>query len=148
MKHPTQPRQERPAPDARQHSDVPAGGAAAPSQQGPSKRRSGLPRLAHDVSQLPVKDVAAFVVELARAHGVVYRRTQLEEFAEAITRLADDDGRLDATGKLLAALRKKAVINGPQLARLMTNHMNEQRDVARSSRRSSLGPPPEGECDC
>lgn len=91
-------------------------------------------KLPDDVTQLPNTGVGAFVARLAKAYGVVYTRTRLDDFAEAVTRLAGDDERLDATGKLLATLRKQSVINGPQLARLMTNHMREQQDAVRPVR--------------
>jgi len=102
MKHPAQLRQERSVHEARLYSDVPAGGARALSQQGRAAAAMQRAKLRHDVDQLAVNDVAAFVAESARGHDVVYKRPQLEDFAAAITRLADDGGRLDATGKLLA----------------------------------------------
>ena len=99
-----------------------------------SKRRSTTVELPEEVAQFPIKDVASYVANLAAMHGVVFKRTRLDDFAEAVTRLAGDDERLDATGKLLASLRRKSVINGPQLARLMSNHMREQRNAVRSVR--------------
>jgi hypothetical protein len=110
---------------------------ATPSAGPATRRRQRRPtafKLPENVAQLPVKDVATYVASLAAAHGVVFKRTRLDDFAEAVTRLAGDDERLDATGKLLATLRKKAVIDGPQLARLMSNHMREQRHAVRSVR--------------
>lgn len=98
------------------------------------KPRSETFEVPEDVTQLPHRGVGTFVARLAKAHGVAYKRTQLDDFAEAVTRLAGDDEQLDDTGKLLATLRKKSVINGPQLARLMTNHMSEQQDAVRSVR--------------
>lgn len=98
------------------------------------KRRAAAFKLPSDVSALPVKGVANYVAGLAAAHGIVFKRTRLDDFAEAVTRLAGDDERLDATGKLLASLRRRSVINGPQLARLMTNHMREQKNAVRSVR--------------
>lgn len=87
-----------------------------------------------DPDALPTKGVSRFVERFARAHGVTYVRTGLDDYAEAVTRTAGDDVALDATGKLLAALKKKDLINGRQLARLMTNHMREVKRV-RSVRR-------------
>ena len=125
----------RPVFEMKLQSDVPAVRAAAPFTERRRKRRTGMLELPNDIAQLPVTGVGSFVARLAKAHGVVYRRTRLDDFAEAVTRLAGDDERLDSTGKLLATLRKKSVINGPQLARLMTNHMREQQDAVRSVRR-------------
>lgn len=113
---------------------MPANASAARLAQPRRKRRAATFKLPSDVAQLPVKDVASYVARLAAAHGVVFKRTRLDDFAEAVTRLAGDDEQLDATGKLLASLRKKSLINGPQLARLMTNHMREQKNAVRSVR--------------
>lgn len=90
--------------------------------------------LPESLDLLPKEHVREFVERLAKAHGIHYQRTGLDDFAEAVTRLAGDDGSLDDTGKLLATLRKKAVITGRQLARLMTNYMMEQRDDVRPVR--------------
>ncbi|CAN5640415.1 hypothetical protein BH10PSE18_BH10PSE18_46050 [soil metagenome] len=99
-----------------------------------NKLPAALPKLPNDIAHLPVQGVGAFVADLAKAYGVAYARTRLDDFAEAVTRLAGDDERLDVTGKLLATLRKKSVIDGRQLARLMTNHMREQQNAVRSVR--------------
>lgn len=117
-----------------QFTGVPANASATSLARPRRKRRAVAFKLPSEVAQLPVKDVATYVASLAAAHGVVFKRTRLDDFAEAVTRLAGDDERLDTTGKLLASLRKKSVINGPQLARLMTNHMREQRNAVRSVR--------------
>ncbi|MDI9689718.1 hypothetical protein [Burkholderia cenocepacia] len=87
-----------------------------------------------DPDALPTRGVSRFVERFARAHGVTHVRTGLDDYAEAVTRTAGDDVVLDATGKLLAVLKKKDLINGRQLARLMTNHMREVKRV-RSVRR-------------
>jgi hypothetical protein len=81
--------------------------------------------LSEDVTKLPDRDIALFVERLAKAHGVEHRRTGLDDFAEAVTRAAGDDIKLDPTGKLLVVLKKKRVINGHQLARLLANHRKE-----------------------
>ncbi len=87
-----------------------------------------------DPDALPTRGVSRFVERFARAHGVVHVRTGLDDYAEAVTRAAGDEVVLDSTGKLLAALKKKQLIDGRQLARLMTNHLREVKRV-RSVRR-------------
>jgi hypothetical protein len=79
-----------------------------------------------DVDALPTANVSAFVEHYANAHGIRSVRTGLDDYAEAVTRASGDDVQLDATGKLLVALKKNRLINGRQLARLMTNHMRER----------------------
>lgn len=127
---------------------------------------------AKDLDQLPTHGVREYVEQLARAHGVEYRRSGLDDFAEAVTRVAGDDvaeflrgvehptwrrlareleksyppagdfgefGRfreptaeplasetLDRTEKLLVALKRRGVINGRQLARLVTNYLRDR----------------------
>ena len=82
-----------------------------------------------DVNALPTKGVRQFVERLARTHHIQHQRTGLDDYAQAVTRAAGDEVELDSTGKLLVALKKKHVINGRQLARLMTHHMREVQDV-------------------
>ncbi len=98
--------------------------------------------LPSDVAALPTSGVGAFVEHLAGAHGVRYQRSGLDDFSEAVTRVAGDDVRLDHTGKLLVALKKKNLITGRQLARLMTNHLRESKRVrpVRGFRDSRLSP--------
>ena len=133
----------RPIFEAQFLGDAPSKQRGAASAERRPQRRRGSFKVPTDVAQLPVKDVGLFVANLAKANGVVFKRTRLDDFAEAITRLAGDNERLDTTGKLLAALRKKAIINGSQLARLMTNHMREQRDGIQSVRGLQHGRLPE-----
>lgn len=73
--------------------------------------------------------VSEFVERLAQAYGVQYRRSGLDDFAEAVTRAAGDEVELDLTGKLLVALKKQDRINGRQFARLMANHIREIKRV-------------------
>ncbi|AEF88809.1 hypothetical protein DelCs14_1783 [Delftia sp. Cs1-4] len=102
--------------------------------KGTARRRAADDVMPLDPDALPTKGVSRFVERFARAHGIAHLRTGLDDYAEAVTRTAGDDVVLDATGKLLAALKKKDLINGRQLARLMTNHMREVKHV-RSVRR-------------
>ncbi len=99
-----------------------------------SVRARGFETLPFDLDAMPTKGVSRFIERFARAHGICYVRTGLDDYAEAVTRTAGDDVVLDATGKLLATLKKKNLINGRQLARLMTNHTREMKRV-RSIRR-------------
>ncbi|KQT11026.1 hypothetical protein [Ramlibacter sp. Leaf400] len=91
--------------------------------------RTGGFTLPDDLDRLPRQGVRAFVERLAQAHGIQHHRTGVDDFAEAVTRASGDDVRLDRTGKLLVALKKNSVITGRQLARLMTNHMEEAQGV-------------------
>jgi hypothetical protein len=85
--------------------------------------------LPEDLNALPLKNVSAFVQRFAMSRDVHFKRTGLDQWAEAVTRASGDDVTLDETGKLLVALKKKNLINGRQMARLMSNHLSEQRGV-------------------
>ncbi|MCV0441299.1 MAG: hypothetical protein K5880_22115 [Hydrogenophaga sp.] len=78
---------------------------------------------------LPTTNVAAFVADLANKAGVKAARTKLDEFAEAVTRMAGDDVRLDDVEQTLVALKERNVVNGRQMGTLMLNHMREMRSV-------------------
>ena len=73
--------------------------------------------------------VGDFVRRLAEANQIVYKRTRLDDWAEAVTQAAGDDVKLDPTEKLLVALAKKHIINGRQAMRLLNNYMEEAESV-------------------
>lgn len=85
--------------------------------------------LPDDLNALPLKNVSAFVQRFAMSRDVHFKRSGLDQWAEAVTRASGDDVSLDETGKLLVALKKKHLINGRQMARLMSNHLSEHRGV-------------------
>ena len=78
-----------------------------------------------DLTLLPEQDVREYVERFAAAHQVTFERTRLDDWAEAVTRVAGDDVQLDGTGKLLVALKKQGLISGRQAARLVSNHCRE-----------------------
>ncbi|MBB5445629.1 hypothetical protein HDG38_004261 [Paraburkholderia sp. WSM4177] len=87
------------------------------------------PRLRTDVDKLPTQNVGKFVERLARTYGIQYRRSGLDDFAEAVTRVAGYDVELDLTGKRVVALEKQNRINGRQFALSMANHIREIKRV-------------------
>ncbi len=89
----------------------------------------GLISLTADLDALPRKNVSEFIQRFARSRHVHFKRSGLDAWAEAVTRAAGDEIKLDETGKLLVALKKKQLINGRQMARLMTNHLREHQRV-------------------
>lgn len=106
------------------------------------EQRSSSVEIPEDVNQLPKRNVSRFIVSLAKAYHIAYRRSKLDAWAEAVTRAAGDDVSLDTTGNLLTQLFKAKVINGRQMSRLMTNYMLEQSAKAKekASRNSSSKP--------
>jgi len=119
------------------------GGASVSYVERRQEPRTQLFSLPADLDRLPKHGVREFVERLAQAHGVQYRRTGLDDFAEAVTRLSGDDVKLDHTGKLLVALKKNHVINGHQLARLVTNYMREEDSVRSVRGLRHRGPSPQ-----
>jgi hypothetical protein len=107
-------------------------GQASVEYAGQKKARSLANRpisLPEDLNSLPLKNVSAFVQRFAMSRDVHFNRSALDQWAEAVTRASGDDVTLDETGKLLVALKKKHLINGRQMARLMSNHLSEHRGV-------------------
>lgn len=107
-------------------------GQASVEYAGQKKARTLANRpisLPEDLNALPLKNVSAFVQRFAMSRDVHFKRTGLDQWAEAVTRASGDDVTLDETGKLLVALKKKHLINGRQMARLMSNHLSEHRGV-------------------
>jgi hypothetical protein len=107
-------------------------GQASVEYAGQKKARTLANRpisLPEDLNALPQKNVSAFVQRFAMSRDVHFKRSGLDQWAEAVTRASGDDVTLDETGKLLVALKKKHLINGRQMARLMSNHLSEHRGV-------------------
>lgn len=96
---------------------------STPSDAQPSFKGVVLPKT------LPSSNVSGFVVGLASRHGVQTTRTRLDVFAEAVTRLAGDEVKLDEVGQTLVALRERELVTGDEMNRLMLNHLRERKRV-------------------
>lgn len=81
------------------------------------------------VDDLPKTDVRSYIERFAEHYNIIHQRTGLDEFAEAVTRMAGDEIKLDPTEKLLVALKKKEIINAKQLSRLLSNYLKEASNV-------------------
>lgn len=79
--------------------------------------------------EIPTVELSKFIVDLAKRHGVVYVRTGMSALAEVITRLSDDEVKPDETEKLVIALRRANVIDGPTMVTLLGRYFDETRDV-------------------
>ena len=75
---------------------------------------------------LPANGTAGFVRDLARRHGVTYRKTKADALADAITRLADDDVRLDEIEGLMIALRRTGVLTADNFVPLQVRYLREK----------------------
>lgn len=79
--------------------------------------------------EIPDTGIAEFVVELARRHSVVYRRTGLSDMAKAITRMSGDEGASDHIEQLVIALRQAKVIDGQAMLEILGRYFDETRNV-------------------
>lgn len=92
-----------------------------------------------DIDLLPIKGLKEYIDLFAKAHSVSSKHSKLNDWAEAITRVAGDDVRLDETERLLMTLKKENLINGRQAARLLINYMREEAHVRPISGLSNRG---------
>ncbi|CAN7412866.1 hypothetical protein LJR289_002544 [Pseudoduganella sp. LjRoot289] len=110
------------------------------------KRRSGAVVLRRDLANLgrppqvsesfktlsqriPTEGVSQFVANLARESRVTYTRSDVDEWAEDVTRLAGDEVQSDATGDLLVALKRARKLTDREMAALLINHLREKHRV-------------------
>ncbi|MFZ6722523.1 hypothetical protein [Undibacterium sp. Ji49W] len=82
-----------------------------------------------ELDELPTSGVSEFVQRFANAHNVAFARSGLDDWAEAVTQASGDNVQLDQISKLLITLKKQHLIDGQQLARLITNHLKETANV-------------------
>jgi len=68
---------------------------------------------------------AAIIINLARQHGVSYTATPNDDWARNVTRLADDDVRLDEVELLLIGLQRSGYLSRPEALRLQVNYLRE-----------------------
>ena len=66
------------------------------------------------------------VRELARMHKVSVSRSGVDDWADQITRLADDNVALDEIEELIVALRWAGVADGVELTRLHSRYLDER----------------------
>ena len=67
----------------------------------------------------------AYVRELASRHQVVFIPTELDAFAQDVTRLAADQVRFDEVECLLLGLQRAGHLSRPELIRLQAQYLRE-----------------------
>lgn len=72
------------------------------------------------------RSVRAIAKAIAGKHGVVYKRTFADAWADNVTRLAGDTVVRDTTNDLLVALKRAGAISGPKMVELLSRHMTEK----------------------
>lgn len=96
---------------------------ASSTSDAPTVKGAPLPK------DLPESNVGNFVKAFAKINGVKPTRTRLDLFAEAVTRLAGDEVKLDQVGQTLVALRERKLVSGDEMIRLLHNHILEKKRV-------------------
>ena len=77
------------------------------------------------LATLPTTGLRAYVMDLAKQNGVVYQKTNLDELAEVITRLSDDEVKTDDVQDTLLALLRAGVLNKGEWMQLLINYLRE-----------------------
>ena len=67
----------------------------------------------------------AYIRELASQHQVVFVRTELDGFAQDVTRLAADHVHLNEVECLLVGLQRAGHLSRPELVRLQARYLRE-----------------------
>lgn len=73
--------------------------------------------------------VSRYVYALAKEHKVFFEKTFADRWANAVTRLADDDVKSDTTDDLLVALRRAGKLSPKDMTKLVISHHREARRV-------------------
>ena len=91
-------------------------------------RRHGIKNTTFKLAKIPpTKGVARYVSELARYYNVSYCYTEMDQWADAVTRLAGDEVVHDIVEDLLVALKRAGKITKQEVATLSVNYMREQK---------------------
>jgi len=82
--------------------------------------------------RIPSAGVARFVQGLARRFKVAYVPNAMDQWAEAVTRLAGDEVHADDTEDLLVALKRSGKLSIDEMTLLLVNHLRERKQGVRS----------------
>jgi len=70
--------------------------------------------------------VKKYVNNLATRHGITYVKTDIDVWADAVTRVSDDEVKLDPTELLIIALVRAGVIQQGQVVPLHVRYLREK----------------------
>ena len=77
-------------------------------------------------AELPTSGVASYVAELAKRYGVRAMRMPLDDLADVVTRLSDDEVHGDATQEMIVALARAEVIDRRSMLSLLSGHLHDR----------------------
>lgn len=92
----------------------------------------GSAMLAADASgsfAIPESGLKDFVLALAVRYQIGVVKTYADQWAETVTRLADDEVHTDATEELVIALKKAHRIDNAQMVQMLANYLREKARV-------------------
>jgi hypothetical protein len=78
---------------------------------------------------IPTSGLKEYVHRLALVHGVVYKKTAGDAFAEAVTRLADDNVFTDDVENIIVELKRSHVIDSKTMVQLLGSYFDELQHV-------------------
>ena len=78
---------------------------------------------------IPKTNVAEYIAEIAKENGVKYVRGPLDDLADVITYLSDDDVTVDDTADLVVALKRAGIISGRSVTDLLGAYLDEKHKV-------------------
>ena len=78
---------------------------------------------------IPKTGVAEYIADLAKANGVKYVRVPLDDLADVITYLSDDDVTVDDTADTIVALKRAGIISGRSVTDLLGAYLDEKHGV-------------------
>lgn len=78
-------------------------------------------------NQQPQRETAAAIRAIAEQHHVVYHQTELDVWANNVTRLSGDDVVFDEVEWLLVALQRSGHLSRPEALQLHVNYLRESR---------------------
>lgn len=71
-------------------------------------------------------EIQQYIQKLANQHNVVFERGPLDDLADCITYLSDDEIVQDDTQDLLVALARAKVITGKEMNELLVRYLRAQ----------------------
>jgi hypothetical protein len=74
----------------------------------------------------PETGLKNYVLDLAKRHQITYVKTYADEWAESVTKLADDEVRTDNIENLVIALKKDRRISSAEIVQILANYLREK----------------------
>lgn len=78
---------------------------------------------------IPQKNVAAWVADMAKKHGVTDKPNSIIALGDTITGLSGDDVKLDSVGIMLVYLKEKGVLTGENIIQIKYAQLKENKNL-------------------